>query len=419
MVKTLPRKNYPLLLTGQFLGAFGDSAILAVIVGPYAFQLNDGSITLAEQRTEVTILTASFFLANVLFASFAGYLNDRYAKTRGLVMGNFTKLAGAILCASSFASGFWVQVAGYFIVGIGACVYSPAKYGILPEVLPCAKLVRANGMVELLTLMAVLGGTVLGTTLADTFEGGQAIISYYIVVAIYGTALVANMLMERTVENSQVSLGQSAPAFFRHIRDLVCLPRLGRILLGSALFWFIGATMRMHILPWGQHTLHLTKNREISLLIIVLAVGVMVGSVLAGFLHKVGDLRRIPLYGFAMAAIFVATAMIAPDSFWLSLQLMPFGLKLILPVAVLVAGAGFFAGMFLIPLNAALQTESDPSKIGKTIATQNLFDNIGMCMAAMYLLLANQLEISPGDVFLGLAIITGALCAVLVRKCRA
>ncbi|MDR2512537.1 MAG: MFS transporter [Puniceicoccales bacterium] len=409
----LPRKNYPLLLTGQFLGAFGDCAIFAIIIGPYTFQLNNGEITLEQQRTVTTVLAAPFFLANVLFAPVAGFLNDRYAKTCGLAWGNFIKLGGAALCASSLVWGGWVQGLGYFIVGLGACVYSPAKYGILPEVLPCEKLVRANGTVELLTLLATLGGAVFGSMLADAYRDGQAIISYGIVVGIYGTALVANMFMARTAENLQVRLGQSTPAFFRHIRDLACSPRLARMLLGTALFWFIGVTMRMHIQPWGQHTLHLKENREIALLIIVLAVGVMAGSVLAGFLHKVGDLRRVPLYGAAMAGIFVVTATIAPDSSWLSWQLTPFGLKLILPVVALVFMAGFFAGMFLIPLNAALQAESDPLKIGKTIATQNLFDNVGMCVASAYLLLANQAGISPGGVFLGLAICTIALCGVL------
>src|SRR3954465_8215784 len=94
-------RNYPLLLGGQFLGAFGDNAILAVIVGQLTYLQKSGAITAEELRTNNTIYTSLLFVPYVLLAPIAGYLNDRYAKTSWLVGGNALKLAGTAICVLS------------------------------------------------------------------------------------------------------------------------------------------------------------------------------------------------------------------------------------------------------------------------------------------------------------------------------
>ena len=164
-----PNRNYLLLLSSQFLSAFGDNAILMVILGPLMAQLREGKITTGEAADFNIIYTSLLFVPYVLLAPLAGYLNDRFAKKRWLIGGNFIKLLGTALAAASVSAGpIWLGV-GYFIVGIGACVYSPAKYGILPEILPLERLVKANGSVELLTLIAILTGMISGAQLFDRF----------------------------------------------------------------------------------------------------------------------------------------------------------------------------------------------------------------------------------------------------------
>jgi LPLT family lysophospholipid transporter-like MFS transporter len=409
----MAKKNYPLLLTGQFLSAFGDNAILMVILGPLTWLVREGRLSSEALRSTNTLYTVLLFVPCVLFAPLAGYLNDRFAKTSWLVGGNALKLAGALLCASGIVLGEWATGVGYFIVGIGTCVYGPAKYGILPEVLPREKLVRANGTVEMLTLMAILGGVIVGSILTDKFHTQMAV-PYAIVILIYAAALVFNLLMARTAADTQVRLARSFSAFFRHIGDLLCSLRLARMLAGTALFWIVGAAMKSHFQPWGLEVLKLKDNSEISLLLLAMSLGVMGGSVLAGRLHKVGDLSKVPLYGFAMAGMFALAWSVGSTDVWLHPSVVLFGVTLIVPVAVLVAVSGFFAGLFLIPINAALQAESDPSKIGKTIAVQNLFDYLGMCLAGAYLFVGNKLGISPSGIFLGLAVGTAAVTAAMM-----
>jgi MFS transporter, LPLT family, lysophospholipid transporter len=405
-----PNRNYPLLLAGQFLSAFGDNAILAVIVGQLTYLQKAGAITAAELRTNSTLYTSLLFVPYVLLAPLAGYLNDRYAKTSWLVGGNALKLAGTVICALSiWFAPFW-QGIGYFIVGIGACFYGPAKYGILPEILPREKLVKANGMVELLTLVAILGGAIVGSVLADKFKD-HVLVSYGVLLGIFGSALLFNLVMTRTPHKPDIHLSASVAAFGGHLRDLLTAPRLCRILLGTALFWVCGAAMKINFQPWGLEVLHLPDNTQIALLGLWLSVGVMGGSILAGQLHQVGDLRRTQAYGFALAIMLALLYSVDSFGFWRTpvIQLGP--LHLVLPVVLLLVGTGITAGLFLIPLNAALQAESDPDKLGKTIAVQNLGDNLGMCLAGLYTFVCVKAGISSSGVFLGLAIGVAALVA--------
>ncbi|MDI1337330.1 MAG: MFS transporter [Lacunisphaera sp.] len=396
-------RNYPLLLSGQFLGAFGDNAILAVIVGQLTYLQKAGAITATELRTSNTIYTSLLFVPYVLLAPLAGYLNDRYAKTSWLVGGNALKLLGTGLCALSVWFGPTWQGAGYLVVGIGACFYGPAKYGILPEILPRERLVKANGMVELLTLVAILGGAIAGSVLADVFKD-RVLVSYAVLGGIFGAALVLNFLMTPTPHKAHIRLGDSVGEFTSHLRDLMTAPRLSRILIGTALFWVCGAAMKINFQPWGLEVLHLPDNTQIALLGLWLSVGVMAGSILAGQLHAVGDLRRTKAYGLALAALLALLYTVDSFGFWRlpTVQLGP--LHLVVPVVLLLIAAGVTAGLFLIPLNAALQAESHPDKLGKTIAVQNLFDNIGMLTAGTYVFVSVKLGLSSSGVFLGLAL---------------
>jgi len=407
-----PHRNYPLLLVGQFLGAFGDNAILAVIVGQLTYLQKSGAITSEALRTSNTVYTSLLFVPYVLLAPLAGYLNDRYAKTGWLVGGNALKVLGTALCALSVWLGHYWQGIGYFIVGVGACLYGPAKYGILPEILPRERLVKANGTVELLTLAAILTGAIGGSVLADHFKD-NVVVSFAVVAGVFGAALLFNLAMSPTLGHPEIRLGASVGEFGHHLRDLLRSPRLGRVLVGTALFWVCGATMKINFQPWGLEVLHLPDNTQIALLGLWLSVGLMAGSVLAGQLHPVGDLRRAQRYGHALAAMLALLFSVNSFAFWRQPVVSVGPVLLVIPVVLLLVATGVTAGLFLIPLNAALQAESHPDRLGKTIAVQNLGDNLGMCLAGAYTFAAVKTGLSSSGVFLGLAIGVAAVVAWL------
>jgi LPLT family lysophospholipid transporter-like MFS transporter len=231
--------------------------------------------------------------------------------------------------------------------------------------------------VELLTLLAIIVGAVGGAAMIDQLSLETC---YAVLLGVFGLSLALNRAMHATRGNPMVQLSESVAGFGTHCMNLFRDRRLARVLVGTGLFWVCGAAMKINFQAWGLGVLNLSTNLQVSLLGLWLSVGVMAGSMLAGHLHRVGDLSWTRRYGFLLVATLglIGTVGVVP---WLTGTLM-IGEWTFFPwVVCLLVSAGFAAGLFLIPLNAALQAESDSTKLGKTIAVQNLIDNIGMLLA--------------------------------------
>jgi len=405
-----PYRNYYLLLVGQFLGAFGDNFLLKAILGPLTYQQTSGRVTEQYVNNQNSLFGLAFFVPFIVLAPVAGFLNDRMPKTSWLFGGNLLKLFGTAVGlfgvwlhhAAFDPSRIW-QLVGYGIVGIGACVYSPAKYGVLPEILPAERLVKANGTVEMLTLVAILGGIGGGAAFYDYFLSVP--LCYVVCLGFYGVALAFNAAMSRTPCDPATSARRSLREFGASLRTLVCHPRLSRVLLGCGLFWFVGATLRTNIQAWGLEVFQEAgigniTNEKLALVLIGLVLGIVAGSVLAGQWHKVGDLSWTRRYGLFMAVGILLLGFLGGR--W--------GITVV--VTVLVA-TGFFAGLLIVPLNAALQAESDQTRLGKTVSVQNLVDYTGMAVGAGYLWLMTRLGLSPEQVFVVLAIVIAAIAVAL------
>lgn len=166
--------------------------------------------------------------------------------------------------------------------------------------------------------------------------------------------------------------------------------------MGTALFWVCGAVLKMNFQPWGQQVLKLKTMTQISLLGLWLSLGVMAGSVLAGQLYPVGELRATRRYGWLLAA---GIALLGTIGWFLDLGI---GHPMTLAVALLIV-TGLMAGLFLIPLNAALQAESHKDKLGKTIATQNGFENLAMLGGSLIAFLDVKVGFNPSELLLALA----------------
>jgi MFS transporter, LPLT family, lysophospholipid transporter len=401
-------RNYPLLLAGQFLGAFGDNFLLAAILGPLTYALSTGKITETVISSENALFSIVFSIPFIVLAPLAGFLNDRMPKTAWLVGGNLVKLAGTavgFLGVSAFSgSSHAFQVAGYCIVGVGACVYSPAKYGILPEVVPVARLVKANGMVEMLTLVAIVGGLIGGVILYDYTLSLSA--CYFASMALYGAAFLSNAAMARTPCNPGASLSHSVAAFGSSFLVLVRSPRLGRILLGSALFWFAGSTLKSALQGWGlvvyaQAGITNVTNVKLVLLKIGMVVGIVAGSLLAGRLHKTGDLSWARRYALLMAVGFVGLGVLGGK----------FGL---VPAIIVLTVTGAAAGLLVVPFNAALQSETDQAKLGKTVSIQNCTDYMGIAAGSLFLWFMSWFGLSPNQDLMALGV-TVALITLGMR----
>jgi LPLT family lysophospholipid transporter-like MFS transporter len=400
----LAARNYPLLLVGQFLGAFGDNFLLAAILGPLTYALSSGRITESAIGSENALFGLVFSIPFIALAPLAGFLNDRMPKTQWLIGGNLIKLAGASIGfagLSSFGGEYThlLQVIGYCVVGIGACVYSPAKYGILPEIVTNDRLVDANGTVEMLTLIAIVAGLGGGSILYDRTLSLPA--CYAASLALYGAAFLCNAAMTRTPFNAGASLRRSAYEFGASFIELARSPRLGRILLGSSLFWFAGSTLRSALQGWGlgvyaQAGLVNVTNLKLVFLKIGLVAGIIAGSVLAGRLHKTGDLSWARRYALILAAGLAGLGLLGGK----------FGL---IPVISALVVTGAAAGLLVVPFNAALQSETNPTKLGKTVSIQNFTDYIGIATGAAYLSLLTRYGLDPNQDMIALGATVAAI----------
>jgi len=388
-------RNYVFLLISQFLGAFGDNFFLWIIIGPLGIEYQKGLITEKQLGEANAFYTCLLYAPYILLAPVAGYLSDRFSKTQCLIGANFIKISGLLIAMLSLHYGRFWSGFGYLVIGIGACLFSPGKYGVLPEIVSSKLLVKSNGVIEMFTIIAVLTGFLVGAIVVDKFS---LLTAFLVVLATYSISLLFAHAIDRTPSHPGIEFKNNVGEFLNNLKQLVKSPRTRRILLGVALFWASGSMIKMNFQPWGIEVLGLKTNTEVSLFSLWVAIGVMTGSILAGLLHNVGDLRYTRLYGWAMGGFIILLSFVAKTTpMWMIIMMLIF--------------AGIAGGLFLIPLNASLQWESHPEKRGKTIATLNLFDNLSMVLGGAFVFGVVHIGATPSTVFIlqGILILTVVL----------
>jgi MFS transporter, LPLT family, lysophospholipid transporter len=369
------------VVAAQFLSAMADNALL---FGALALLRIDRYPAWTEP-----LLQEFFVGAFIILAPFAGPFADALPKGRVMLISNGLKLAGAL--------GMWAGLnpfLTYGLVGVGAAAYSPAKYGILSELVPPEQLVKANGLLESSTIAAILSGAIAGGVLADWNVWG----ALGVVTACYGAAAAANLLIPRLPPAhalTSVSLGSILRDFGTAVRVMVRTPDIRFSMIGTGLFWGTGGTLRFLLVAWVPIALGITNNRMPAYLNAMVAVGIVIGAGLAAkFVTLEKADRALPagvLIGGAVCVLAVTTKM--PAAF---------------AVMTLVGACG---GFFIVPLNALLQERGRQSVgAGHAIAVQNLVENTAMLlMIGLY-----TLAVREGTPVTGVAGIFGAGLAVAI-----
>lgn len=369
------------VVVAQFLSAMADNALL---FGALALLRMDHYPAWTEP-----LLQEFFVGAFILLAPFAGPFADGLPKGRVMLISNGLKLAGAL--------GMWVGLnpfLTYGLVGIGAAAYSPAKYGILSELVSADLLVKANGLLESSTIAAILVGAVAGGILADWSVWG----TLGVVTACYGAAAVANLLIPRLPPAralSSVSIGTVLGNFGTAIRLMVKTPDTRFSMIGTSLFWGTGGTLRFLLVAWVPVALGVANIKTPAYLNGTVAVGIVIGAALAAkFITLERADRALPagvLIGLAVCILSVTTNM--PMAY---------------AVMCLIGACG---GFFVVPLNALLQERGrETVGSGNAIAVQNLAENSAMLvMIGLY-----TLAVRAGAPVVGIAGLFGIALAVAI-----
>ena len=382
-------RGFYTVMAAQFFSSLADNALLIAAIALL--------VQLQGPAWMTPLLKFFFTVSYVVLAAFVGAFADSLPKGKVMFITNTIKLSG---CALMFFYDYFallgisthlVILTSYAVVGLGAAAYSPAKYGILTEMLPPRQLVIANGWIEGLTVASIILGTMLGGALITSrvsalllsidlpdFETGIDTPSEAAILVISLLYLIAAMFNLRIPDTGARYHEQTRNPVVM-VKDFVeCFTTLWRDKLGqislavTTLFWGAGATLQFIVLRWAERSLEMPLSQG-AILQGIVAIGVALGAVLAGRMVPLNKSLLVLPVGVAMGLAVMSLIFVT----WMPL------------VYFLLIMVGALAGFFVVPMNALLQHRGHVLlSAGHSIAVQNFNENLNiLLMLALYALM--------------------------------
>jgi acyl-[acyl-carrier-protein]-phospholipid O-acyltransferase / long-chain-fatty-acid--[acyl-carrier-protein] ligase len=386
------------LIITQFQGAFNDNGLKFFVI----FMILGTNPSPSETDKLVFFIGILFALPFLVFSMAGGYLADRFSKRSVTIATKIFEIFAMVFAVYAFSKGDTRLAYGViFLASTQAAFFGPSKYGLLPELLPPELLSWGNGILELMTFLAIISGAVIGPLLAQRFHGrevGAAVI--------FGFCSLLGLATSFTI--SKVPAADAAKKFrfnlFGDLKKQFQLVRPDRVLhlaiVGNTYFWFLGALLQFVIVFYGREVLHLDETHG-GYLQAALAIGIGVGSYAAGLLSA-GKIEYglIPLGAVGMSVFALAV----------SLHGLTFA-----QVLILLAALGFAGGFFVVPINALIQHRPEEANKGSVIAFANWLSFVGVIGAsAIYSGFTHYLHTSLASFFVWTAVMSVAATAYVL-----
>ena len=418
-------RSFYIIMAAQFISSLADNALLIAAIA-LLVQLN-------APAWMTPLLKLFFVLSYVILAAFVGAFADSRPKGNVMFITNTIKFVGCVVMLFGSHPLF-----AYAIVGLGAAAYSPAKYGILTELLPPEKLVAANGWIEGLTVGSIIMGTVLGGVLISSTVS-QSLLSFdipafdtgidtpaesaiMIIMTIYVVAALINLRIPDTgaryvsQKTNPIELVKDFAVCFKTLWN----DRLGQISLAvTTLFWGAGATLQFIVIKWAQVALHMSLSQG-AILQAISAVGVAGGAVWAAWRVPLRHSLSVLPYGIAMGLVVCVMAVynsnMLPNSVLWTVGKLQVNLNLI-PAYFLLILVGWLAGYFVVPMNALLQHRGHVlMSAGHSIAVQNFNENISVLVMLLVYSLLIWLDASVQYVIIGFGIAVSFIMWMVIKR---
>ncbi len=380
--KTLNSLSFKSLMITQFLGAFNDNLYklivsLMIVSAAAAGEGSDG----------LSLGSLLFTLPFILFSPYAGPLCDKYSKTFIIRIAKVIECLVMVLACYFFATeNITALLTLLFLLGAHSTLFSPAKYGSLPELLEPHQLPRGNGYIEFWTFLAILGGSALAGPVAG-FRHFNPILPGAICFAIAAIGLITALKMKplpAQSPNLKINLNQFSDTW-SILREIKGNRPLFLSLVAIVYFWLVGVLIHLDILLYGKEMLGATET-ETSYFIAILALGIGIGSIVAGRVAEGRvELGLIPLGSLGIA---------------ISSVLLGFSYDSWLITGILFFIVGLSAGVFTVPVHSFFQHHSPSDRCGRYLAANNFVSYIGMMLASGCLwILTNVFNLSPAQIF--------------------
>lgn len=393
-----PRGFWCLFIT-QFQGAFSDNSLKWLVIA-----LITGMGFSNEKRDQlVGIVGALFALPFILFSMTGGFLADRFSKRTVTIGVKIFEIFVMLLALTGLATNhLYLTLSCIFLMEVHSAIFGPSKYGSLPELLPEKKLSWGNGVLELGTFIAIIGGTVMGGWLCKEFAGRQiwsgAIL---ILLALFGLTMSLGI----TKVPAANPVKKFRANFLADLWAQIKLVRKDRVLwlamLGNTYFFAIAALIQFLIVIYAKDILNIADPTKSSYLQAATAIGIGVGSFAAGFLS--GGKIEYGLIPLGSIGLTVFCALLGQAGLTFK--------TVLLDLALL----GFFGGFYIVPISALLQHRPARETKGGVLAAANLLSFVGVFAAAgIYYFFTVTLKLQAPEVFWILAGATFAATIYLI-----
>ena len=372
------KRGFYVIMAAQFFSSLADNMLWVVVIA---------ALRSLNQPQWMEPLPKLFFVVSyVIFAWYVGAFADSMPKGRVMFVTNVIKVFGCSLMLFNVH-----PLLAYAVVGLGAAAYSPAKYGILTELLPPKQLVIANGWIEGLTVASIILGIGLGGQLIDP-RVTQMLLDIdvpfintgistppeawlTVIGGLYGIAAIFNLRIPNTGVDHRIANKNPLLLLheFWHCNRLLWRDKLGQVSLATTtLFWGAGATMQLMVVRWAEVTLQLSLSNA-TLLQAVVGVGTGVGAVLAAKYVSLNNSPNVIPMGIGMGLL-------------VFVMIFVHSLPMAVVVLLLIGGC---AGFFVVPMNALLQHRGHILMgAGSSIAVQNFNENLSiLAMQGIYAVL--------------------------------
>lgn len=414
----------------QFLGAFNDNVFKQLVL------LLCVDYVLRHPGTDIfqPVALALFAVPFVLFSGFAGWLSDRVSKRRIFILAKVAEIVVMLMGGVAFALGgndlerlLWLLFGVLFCMSTQSAFFGPAKYGILPELFDERDLPAVNGIVQMTTFLAIIFGMALAGFSKDWFEGRLWVVSLMCVgIAVTGTG-TAFLLRKTPVANPHLKFEPAALFLVPETRRLL---RTDHALLGvlivSSLFWFLGGVVQPAVNAVGKDQLRLGDSRT-SMAAACLGVGIALGCLLAGRLSRGRINFRVTQWGsWGATAALLGVAMIGatfegaaqPPGAEPFFSLFTARYPVEWPLRTTLTLLGIFAGLFVVPLQVFLQVHPPEDQKGRIIGAMNLFNWIGIMLAAGFYIVMDGLCTAAGIRTSWIFAVLGALMLMVAIRYR-
>jgi acyl-[acyl-carrier-protein]-phospholipid O-acyltransferase/long-chain-fatty-acid--[acyl-carrier-protein] ligase len=388
------------LIAVQFQGAFSDNALKWLV----SFLVLDAAIS-KEKRDLwfVLVVPLLFAVPFLLFSIPGGYLADKYSKRSVTLWTKVFELGVMGLATYALASNR-LEIAGValFLACTQGAIFGPTKYGLLPELLPLAKLSWGNGIIELGTLLAAISAALAGGFLAQTFHGRQVWSGViFLVLTVLGLFTSLGISKVPAADPAR-RFDWNVPAeFFHEIRRMRSDSTLWTAVVANTFFWFLGSLLLLNIVLYATDILHVDDAHS-SYLLAALSLGIGIGSFVAGLAsgRKIEAGMVLP----GLGGILLMSALLSRPGISYSVVLAQLALL------------GVAGGFFVVPVNALIQQRPRPEEKGRAIAVANLLSFVGVALQplAQYAMLRLG-HPDPSRVFLIAAAMTLLMAVVLAR----